>query len=62
MSGTLDILFGDRVRYLQNISGGTVASNATVAGSSLNPSQAGTWRNVSGSQILNNGYGLWRNV
>lgn len=47
---------------LQNTSGGTVTSNGTVAGSSLTPTQAGTWRNVSGNDILNNGYGLWRKV
>lgn len=45
--------------HLQNTSGGTVASNSTVAGSGLTPTQAGTWRNVSGGDILNNGYGLW---
>ena len=59
MAGTLDNLFGDSITYLKNTSGGTLASNATVAGSSLTPAQTGTWRNVSGGDILNNGYGLW---
>ena len=45
--------------FLQNQSGGTLGSTATVAGSSLLPTQAGTWRNVSGGNILNNGWGLW---
>ena len=45
--------------FLQNQSGGTIGSTATVAGSSLLPTQAGTWRNVSGGNILNNGWGLW---
>ena len=45
--------------FLQNQSGGTLGSTATVAGSSLFPTQVGTWRNVSGGDILNNGWGLW---
>lgn len=46
----------------QNLSGATVSSNATTAGSNLNPAQSGTWRNVSGNDILNNGYGLFKRV
>lgn len=45
--------------YAQNQSGASVASNNTVAGSALNPANSGTWRNVSGNNIENNGYGLW---
>ena len=45
--------------FLQNQSGATLGSTATVAGSSLWPTRAGTWRNVSGGNILNNGWGLW---
>lgn len=45
--------------YAQNTSGGTIASNGTVAGSGLTPAQTGTWRNASGGDILNNGYGIW---
>lgn len=43
----------------QNVSGATVASNATVSGANLNPAKTGTWRNVSAVDVLNNGYGLW---
>ena len=57
-----EILTTGNLSYLRNTSGGTFASNATVAGSSLTPAQTGTWRNVSGVAILNNGYGLWRKV
>ena len=46
----------------QNLSGGTVASNSAVAGGSLSPVQDGTWRNVSGNDILTNGYGLFERV
>jgi len=48
--------------YSQNVSGGTITSNSTTAGSSLSPTQTGTWRNVSGNDILNNGYGLFQRV
>lgn len=48
--------------YAQNISGASVASNNTVAGSGLSPTQTGTWRNVSGNDVVNNGYGLWKIV
>lgn len=44
----------------QNLSGATVNSNATTAGSNLSPAQYGTWRNISGNDILNNGYGLFK--
>lgn len=47
------------LNYAQNTSGSTRASNATVSGSGLTPAQTGTWRNASGGDILNNGYGLW---
>ena len=53
------VLHSGSLAFLQNQSGGTVGSTATVAGSSLLPTQAGTWRNVSGGNILNNGWGLW---
>jgi len=53
------VLHSGSLAFLQNQSGGTVGSTATVAGSSLLPTQAGTWRNVSGGDILNNGWGLW---
>ena len=46
----------------QNLSGATVSPNGTVPGSGLNPSQSGTWRNVCGSDVLDNGYGLFRRV
>jgi hypothetical protein len=45
--------------HLQNTSGGSVASNATIAGSNLTPAQSGIWLNASGASIANNGYGLW---
>lgn len=45
--------------YLQNTSGGSIASNATTAGSNLTPAQSGTWINASSATIANNGYGLW---
>jgi hypothetical protein len=45
--------------YAQNTSGATVNSNSTVSGANLTPAQTGTWRNVSGSNIANNGYGQW---
>ena len=48
--------------YLQNTSGSTSASNTTVGGASLTPAQTGTWRNFSGGDILDNGYGLWSRV
>jgi hypothetical protein len=47
---------------LQNASGSTVIANATVAGSSLNPAQDGTWRNISGNDVLNNAYGLFERI
>lgn len=45
--------------HLQNISGSPIASNSTTAGSNLSPPQSGTWLNVSGATISNNGFGLW---
>ena len=53
------VLHTGSLAFLQNQSGGTLGSTATVAGSSLFPTQVGTWRNVSGGDILNNGWGLW---
>ena len=46
--------------FAQNLSGATIANNATTAGSNLNPAQISTWRNVSAVDILNNGYGLFK--
>lgn len=46
----------------QNLSGATVSPNGTVAGASLSPAQGGTWRNVCGNDVLDNGYGLFRRV
>jgi hypothetical protein len=48
--------------YAQNTSGATVNSNSTVSGANLTPARTGTWRNVSGSNIANNGYGQWATV
>ena len=48
--------------HLQNTSGGTINSNATVAGSGLTPAQTGTWRNVAGVNITANGFGLFMRV
>ena len=45
--------------YLQNVSGVSVPSNGVTAGSNLIPSKTGIWANASGSEILNNGYGIW---
>lgn len=44
----------------QNVSGSNIPPNNTVAGSSLSPPQTGTWRNVCGSDVANNGYGLFK--
>jgi len=52
----------ENLNNAQNVSGVTVSSNATIAGSNLVPAKSGTWRNVSGGDILNNGYGLWERV
>lgn len=49
-------------RHAQNVSGTTSNSNGTIAGSNLVPSQVGTWRNVSGGDILNNNYGLFLRI
>jgi hypothetical protein len=57
-----ELWHSENLNYLQNTSGSTSASNATVGGSSLTPTQTGTWRNVSGGDILDNGYGLWSKV
>ena len=54
-----DIFHKDNIKSIQNASGGTVSNNATVSGSSLNPPQSGTWRNVSGNDVENNDYGLF---
>lgn len=48
--------------YAQQTSGSTVSSNGTVSGASLVPVVAGTWRNISGNDILTAGYGLWLKV
>lgn len=48
--------------YAQNSSGVSISSNSTVPGSNLTPSKSGTWRNVSGSSISANNYGLWMAV
>ena len=48
--------------FAQNLSGATIVSNATTAGSNLNPAQSGTWRNVSGADVLNNNYCLFQKV
>lgn len=45
--------------YAQNVKGESVASNAVIAGSDLNPAQSGSWRNISGISVSNNGYGQW---
>lgn len=58
----VEFLHSDRLMHAQNTSGATVASNATVPGSSLTPSKSGTWRNVSGGSISANNYGLWMAV
>lgn len=47
---------------LQNTSGALIASNATTAGSNLTPVQTGTWRNISGNDIANNGFGTWQKI
>ena len=52
----------DNLIHAQNLSGATVNSNATLSGANLNPTKPSTWRNVSGGDILNNGYGLWEIV
>lgn len=48
--------------HCQNLSANTIASNATTAGSNLNPAQIGAWRNVSGADVLNNSYCLFQKV
>ena len=48
--------------HLRNTSGGTINSNATVAGSGLTPAQTGTWRNVAGVNITANGFGFFMRV
>lgn len=48
--------------HTQNLSGAAVTANATISGANLNPAKEGTWRNVSGNDVLNNGYGLWEIV
>ena len=58
----VEILTNANLAHLQNTSGGTITSAATVAGSGLTPAQTGTWRNVSGASIFDTGYGLWRLV
>lgn len=45
--------------YYQNASGATIANNEIVAGSALSPSRSGSWRNVSGNQVLNSESGLF---
>lgn len=47
---------------LQNVSGSTIMANASVAGSSLNPAQDGTWRNISGNDVLNDAHGLFERI
>ena len=46
----------------QNVSGSTISPNGTVAGSSLSPAQLGSWINVCGNDVANNGYGLFKRV
>lgn len=60
INATSELFHSGILASLQNVSGATVTSNATVAGSSLNPAKTGTWRNVSGNDILNNDYGLFK--
>lgn len=55
-----EIYHSNNLANAQNLSGSTISSNATTAGSNLSPAQSGTWRNVSGNDILNNGYGLFK--
>jgi len=57
--GWNEFYHSSNLNHLQNTSGGSIASNATTAGSNLTPAQTGTWLNASGASIANNGYGLW---
>jgi hypothetical protein len=53
------------LNYFQNNSGATATSGGLgglVAGASLVPATTGTWRNISGNDILNLGWGIWARV
>ncbi|ANI22022.1 hypothetical protein PP586_gp05 [Pseudoalteromonas phage vB_PspS-H40/1] len=57
-----EIYHSGNLIHAQNLSGATVNSNAATSGANLSPAKIGTWRNVSGNDILNNAYGLWEAV
>lgn len=57
-----ELLHENNLLNCQNVSGGTVTSNSTVAGSSLNPAKPGTWRNIQTSDVPNNSYGIFKRV
>jgi hypothetical protein len=57
-----EIYSSSNLVHAQNTSGVTIGDNGTLSGSSLNPAQSGTWRNFSGNDILNNGFGPWVRV
>ena len=46
--------------FLQNVSGSGWLNNGANSGAGLNPSQAGSWRNVSGSTVADDGFGLYQ--
>lgn len=60
--GDNEIYLSSNLIDAQNVSGSTVTPNDTVSGSSLSPAQTGTWRNVCGNDVTNNGYGLFKKV
>lgn len=60
--GKASLYHSANLDFLQNTSGGSVASNSTVSGANLTPPKSGTWRNISGGAIANNDYGLWEIV
>lgn len=61
-SGYSEIINNLSFDYFQNVSGVTVPINSTVPGSGLVPARPGTWLNVSGNDVINNSYGLFRLV
>ena len=58
----VELYHTENLIHAQNVSGTTRGSNATISGANLNPAKTGTWRNVSGNDIFNTGYGLWERV
>jgi hypothetical protein len=58
----VELYHSGNISHSQNVSASSVAPNDVIAGSGLEPSKTGSWRNISGVTINNGNYGLWRKV